>query len=147
MTASRSTRQEHEYQRLLAIDRDDKAKECPFCKMKERHPQFVRQERYFKVIRNRTPYSLWDEQVVLDHLMIVPIKHTAKVSDLGGEAAEEYVRLLGEYDERGYCMFARALNASVRSVVHQHTHLMKLDGKKRRFLFMVRKPWYFRLSR
>lgn len=147
MTASRSTKEQHDYRKLLAADRGSKDKTCDFCAMNEGHPQFVRQTKHFKVIRNRTPYSLWDEQQVLDHLMVVPIQHTAKVGDLGGEAAGEFVELLGEYDAAGYCMFARALNASVRSMVHQHTHLMKLNGKKRTVLFMLCKPWYVRISR
>lgn len=115
--------------------------------MNEGHPQFVRQTKHLKVVRNRTPYSLWDDQTVLDHLMIVPLVHAAKLGDLNDEAASEFIGLMREYEAEGYCMYARALNSSVRSVVHQHTHLMKLDGKKRNFLLMLRKPWYFRASR
>ncbi len=147
MTASRSTKEEYNYQKLLAIDRGDKSQTCAFCEISEGHPQFVRQTKHLKVIRNRTPYSLWDEQEVLDHLMIVPIEHTPKIGDLRGEAAQEFIDLMSEYEAEGYCMYARALNSTVRSVAHQHTHLMKLNGKQRRFLLMLRKPWYFRLSR
>ncbi len=115
--------------------------------MQPGHPQFVRETKHLKVVRNRTPYSIWDSQGVLDHLMIVPKQHTDKLGHLNDEAASEFVKLIDEYEEDGYSFYARALNSTVRSVVHQHTHLIKLDGKKRNFLLMVRKPWYFRLSK
>ena len=144
MTAQRSTKEEHDYGRMRKQDTD---KGCPFCEMTEGHPQYVRETNHLKVIRNRTPYSLWDGQGVLDHLMIVPVRHTGKLGDLGSEAAEEFIRLIDEYEEQGYNLYARSVTSVVRSVAHQHTHLIKLDGKKRTLLFMLRKPWYFRISK
>ena len=55
--------------------------------------------------------------------------------------------VIDEYEEKGYSFYARALHSTVRSEPHQHTHLMKLDQKKRNFLLMIRRPWYFRLSK
>ena len=144
MTAQRSTKQQHEYQRNT---NEDQGKGCPFCAMSEGHPQFVRETEYLKVIKNRCPYSLWNDQGVVDHLMIVPKQHTGKLGDLNSEAADEFMALIGDYEEKGYCFYGRALHSKVRSEPHQHTHLMKLDNKKRNFLLMARKPWYFRLSK
>jgi diadenosine tetraphosphate (Ap4A) HIT family hydrolase len=79
--------------------------------------------------------------------MIVPKIHTAKLSEIGDEASVEFIRLVETYEMNGYSLYARAVNSKLRSVVHQHTHLIKLDGRQRNFLFMLRKPWYFRLSK
>ena len=144
MTAQRSTKQQHEYQRNT---NEDQGKGCPFCAMSEGHPQFVRETEYLKVIKNQRPYSLWDDQGVVDHLMIVPKQHTGKLGSLNSEASHEFIQLIDEYEEKGYSFYARALHSTVRSEPHQHTHLMKLDNKKRNFLLMARKPWYFRLSK
>lgn len=127
MTAQRSTKEQYEYMRKT---NEDKGKGCPFCGMNEGHPQFVRETTHLKVIKNRRPYSLWDDQGVVDHLMIVPKQHTSKLGTLNHEAANEFIALIDEYEEKGYSFYARALHSTVRSEPHQHTHLMKLDDKK-----------------
>lgn len=144
MTAQRSTKEEHSYARQRKTETGDG---CPFCAMNHGHPQFVRETGHLKVLLNRTPYSIWDNQGVIDHLMIVPKVHTAKLGDLDAAAAVEFIKLVDEYESDGYNLYARATNSNNRSVVHQHTHLIKLDGKQRNFLFMLRKPWYLRLSK
>lgn len=144
MTAQRSTKEEYRYANKRT---EEKGEGCPFCAITPGHPQYVSETKNLKVIRNRTPYSLWDSQGVLDHLMIVPKQHTGKLGDLSSEAASEFVKIIDSYEEDGYSVYARALNSTIRSVAHQHTHLIKLDGKQRNFLFMLRKPWYFRLSK
>ena len=115
--------------------------------MNKGHIQFVRETKHLKVVRNRVPYSLWDNQRVLEHLMIVPKIHTGKLGDLGEAGAVEFIKLIDEYESAGYNIYARSVDSTNRSVVHQHTHLMKLGGKEVDFLFMLRKPWYFRLSK
>ena len=144
MTAQRSTKEEFDYAKYL---KTKGGTDCPFCNMNTGHPQFVLETDNLKVLRNRTPYSLWDSQGVIDHLMIVPKVHTAKLGDLDAKAAAELIALIGTYEIDGYNIYARAVTSTTRSVVHQHTHLIKLDGKKRTFLFMLRRPWYFRISK
>lgn len=144
MTAQRSTKEARHYGKKR---RNDENAACPFCAINTGHPQYVSETKHLKVIRNRTPYSLWDSQGVLDHLMIVPKTHTGKLGDLGTEAAQEFIEVIDRYEENGYAFYGRAPGSAVRSVVHQHTHLLKLDGKKRTFLLMVRKPWYIRMSK
>ena len=144
MTASRSTKEERSYKRFR---KNDAHTDCPFCVITKGHSQYVRETKHLKVIRNRTPYSLWDSQGVIDHLMIVPKQHTNKLGSLGDAAAVEFISLIDEYESSGYNMYARSVDSSNRSVVHQHTHLMKLDGREKTFLFMLKKPWYFRLSK
>lgn len=145
MTAPRSTKQEHIYRKHRSDDA--RSGDCPFCSMHAAHPQFVRETQYFKVVRNRTAYSLWDNQSVTEHLMLVPKQHTSKLAELSDKAATEYTRLVGQYEMDGYNIYTRAIKSANRSVPHHHTHLLKLNGKVISFLFMIAKPWYVRLSK
>lgn len=144
MTAPRSIREERMYRRYR---RDHKGEECPFCGIAKGHEQYVEETRYFKVIRNRIPYSIWDGQGVLEHLMIAPKSHTDRLGSLHARAAVEYIGLIDKYESAGYNVYARAPTSSVKSIVHQHTHLIKLDGKDKRFVLIVHRPLYVRLSR
>ena len=143
MTAPRSTKEEKQYRTYRKNEGDA---ECPFCSIQKGHPQFVRQTAHLKIIRNRTPYSLWDGQAVTDHLMIVPKEHVNSLANLDDTAAIEFTRLLGEYEPHGYNIYARSVDSKNRSVVHQHTHLLKLDGKQKRFLLMIKLRHYLRMS-
>ena len=138
------TRKERQaYNKLRRFDnaRDD----CTFCIMTTDNPQFVREGEHFRVIRNRTPYSFWDGQGVVDHLMIVPKQHTDRLGKLSPEAAVEYMSIIEEHESKGYNVYARAPGSSAKSVVHQHTHLIKTDGKGHRLLVHVRWPLYARI--
>ncbi|HWT40166.1 MAG TPA: hypothetical protein VN081_02745 [Dongiaceae bacterium] len=143
MTAPRSTKEERSYQKQRKQEVSDT---CPFCTINAGHPQYVHETAHLKVIRNRTPYSLWDSQGVVEHLMIVPKQHTSKLGDLGEKAALEYIKLVDRYESAGYNLYARSVDSTNRSVAHQHTHLIKLDGKERTFLLMMKKPWYVRIT-
>lgn len=144
MTAPRSTKEEHSYKRLR---KSDARRDCSFCAINEGDAQYVSETTHLKVIRNRTPYSLWDSQGVADHLMVVPKTHTDKLGSLGPEAAVEFIGLIDQYESAGYNLYARSLTSTNRSVVHQHTHLIKLSGREKNFLLMLKKPWYFRISK
>lgn len=142
MTATRSTAEEHEYRRHRSATRGET---CAFCVIGKSDDQLVRWGKHFKVIKNIFPYSIWDGQGVADHLMLVPKQHTDTLADLPPEAAAEYVRLVGEYEQQGYNVYARAPSSTIKSVLHQHTHFIKpLPGQKR-FVFMLKKP-YIRIS-
>lgn len=145
MTATRSTKEQYSYERHNR--HNDPKKACPFCAMEKGHVQYVEETQYLKVIRNRLAYSLWDGQGVRDHLMIVPKEHTDKLGQLSPEAAVEFIKLIDRYESDGYNLYARAPVSSVKSVPHHHTHLIKLDGRTKRFLFMLRWPFYIRLTR
>jgi diadenosine tetraphosphate (Ap4A) HIT family hydrolase len=143
MTAPRSTKEARLYDRQRRESADEG---CPFCAIHKGHPQYVEETQFLKVIRNRMPYSIWDGQGVLSHLMIIPKKHVDKLGSLDGKAAAEFIRLVDTYESAGYNIYARAPISSVKSVEHQHTHLIQLDGKDRRFIVVLRKPFYIRLS-
>ncbi len=143
MTASRSIQEEHQYRHYR---RTHAGEACPFCSIDYGHAQYVKESDQLKVIKNRIPYSIWDGQGVLDHLMITPKKHTDSLKDMDANAALEYVDLISEYESQGYNIYARTPGSSIKSVTHQHTHLIKLDGDNKRFVFVMRKPFYLRIS-
>lgn len=113
---------------------------CTFCEIDEGHEQFVESTKYFKIVKNRFPYSLWDAQGVSEHLMIVPRAHISSLSELDDMAKIEFVDILQDYEKRGYNIYARAPQSIMKSIVHQHTHLIKPVGPVKKFVLTIRKP-------
>jgi diadenosine tetraphosphate (Ap4A) HIT family hydrolase len=143
MTATRSKKEEASYRRhLKTVDRNV----CAFCSVDEDSDQFVEGTKYFKILKNIFPYSLWDGQRVVDHLMITPRQHTDSLDTLSLHEKADYVDLLAKYEKNGYNIYARAPQSAIKSIFHQHTHLIKTAGTPRRFVLLVRKP-YFRFVR
>jgi diadenosine tetraphosphate (Ap4A) HIT family hydrolase len=73
--------------------------------------------------------------------MIVPKKHTDSLGTLKASDKVEYVDLLAKYEAKGYNVYARPPRSTSKSIAHQHTHLIQLDGKQRRFVLLLRKPY------
>ncbi len=71
--------------------------------------------------------------------MIVPKRHIDSVSHFNGSEQTEFMRMLAKYEAAGYSVYARAPTNKMKSVIHQHTHLIKL-GPKVRSLIYVEKP-------
>lgn len=141
MPIYRSTKEELFYRKhLKEIDRSI----CQFCAVKHDSPDLIRQTEGFKIIKNIFPYSTWDMQKVTGHLMIVPIKHTESLKDLSDKEAVEFVKLISHYEDRGYNVYARAPGSTVKTVSHQHTHLIKTEGPVKSLLFWMYKPFYVR---
>lgn len=136
MTAQRSRKEEKQYRQHR---KKHVQKVCPFCDINP--DEIVRTTKYFYVLRNIFPYSLWDGQEVSDHLMVVPKRHTDKLGGTTPEEAVAFLKIIDSYEAKGYNLYARSPSSSIKSVVHQHTHLMKPKGKQKRFLLMVRKPF------
>lgn len=114
---------------------------CQFCDLTADKGEVVQVTEYFWIITNMFPYTSWDDQRVEDHLMIIPKKHTETLSDLTPEEANEYVHLLGSYEARGYNVYARAPQSTIKTVPHQHTHLIKPKGKRIKAMIYVDKPY------
>lgn len=144
MTAPRSTRQNLVYNRYR---RKNPSGKCEFCQIKTGSPQLVAEHKYFLIIKNTFPYSLWDSQKVADHLMIIPRRHTDTISHFTAAESKEYVELLAQYERQHYNILARAASSAIKTVVHQHTHLIKPKGKASKFVFLLRKPFYMRIVR
>jgi diadenosine tetraphosphate (Ap4A) HIT family hydrolase len=142
MTATRSRKEEVTYKNYLrTIDRNA----CQFCDIDENSPQLLKDYKYHRVIKNIFGYSIWDGQKVVDHLMIIPKRHTDNLSQKSDQEKIEYVDLVRKYESRGYNTYSRAPSSAVKSVIHQHTHLIKTIGQSKNFVFMMRKPFYWRI--
>lgn len=113
---------------------------CVFCDIQKKHAQYIDETTHFKIVRNIYPYTHWDQQGVADHLMIIPKQHTATLADLSEDEALEYVKLISSYESNGYNVYARAPSSKIKSVDHQHTHLIKPDGKTIKFLMYTKTP-------
>lgn len=114
---------------------------CAFCQINAGSSQLINQTNAFKVIRNIFPYSLWDGQVVKDHIIVIPVVHTDRLADLPASDAKEFLTIIGAYETLGYSVYARAPASTMKSLAHQHTHLIKCGPEKIRGLFFVRKPY------
>lgn len=140
MTASRSRKEHKRYaHHQKHIERPSDG--CVFCQLDDKDLQVITQTRYFKLIQNIFPYTLWDSQIVSDHLLVVPREHTDTLASLPATAAQEFVKLISDYEIKGYNVYARAPGSAMKSLVHQHTHLIKLSGRKIRFLLYLKRPY------
>lgn len=79
-----------------------------------------------------------------DHVLVVPKKHTDRLADLNAQEYVEFMDIIGSYEIQGYNIYARAPQTITKSIVHQHTHLIKPEGKIHRFMLYWHKP-YIRL--
>lgn len=140
MTATRSSKAaKHYHYHQTHVERPSEI--CVFCALGPHDKQVLRLTKHFKIVQNIFPYTLWDSQTVDDHLIISPVKHTDTLSDLSEKAAKEFVDLIGEYESKGYSVYARAPGNVTKSIAHQHTHLIKLSGHKVRFLVYLKRPY------
>jgi diadenosine tetraphosphate (Ap4A) HIT family hydrolase len=142
-----ATRSKKEEIRYANHRREVHAKtECIFCDYSAGDEFFVSETKSFKIIQNIFPYSYWDGQGVLDHKIIVPKKHTDTLSDLTSYEAIEYVELISSYESQGYSIYSRAQSSTRKSVIHQHTHVIKLDNRTKNIVIHTTKP-YLRIVR
>lgn len=114
---------------------------CQFCQIDSSSPQQISESKYFRTITNLFPYDLWDGQGVDHHIMIIPKKHTTSIAEFTDTEAVEFVNLLATYESQGYNVYARAPGNKIKSVVHQHTHLIKSSRKLLKTMVFIRKPY------
>lgn len=92
------------------------------------------------IITNPFGYDIWDGCGVVEHFMIIPKKHTASLNDLSDEEKVDYMDQIAQFEADGYSIYARSPGNKTKSVVHQHTHLIKIDNKPKRWLIFLKKP-------
>ena len=136
MTAQRSRKQAVAYLKYSTGIRKD----CVFCEISHESEQQLSESKYFRVIHNIFPYTVWDNQSVEDHLMLIPKMHTETLADLPASAALEFVKLISQYESAGYGIWARPPKSTAKSVPHQHTHLIKLSNKQIKGVVFITKP-------
>lgn len=130
------------YAEYTKQQRRAKSTECVFCALVRQPniPQVIAVHQHCLVITNDFAYDFWDHAGVSDHLMVIPKRHVAALGDLTPEERLDYLSVATDYETHGYSMYARAPGNSGKSVVHQHTHLIKTDNKPKKFLLYIKKP-------
>lgn len=146
MTAQRSRKEEQIYKKYYKkLQAGPSANKCVFCSIKSNSDQIVEETKYFKIMYNIFPYSIWDSEPIISHLMIVPKMHTDKLGKLPAPAGKELLKLIDAYEDKGYNLYARAPGSKIKSITHQHSHLIKPGGKRKKFIFFTRIP-YIRIT-
>lgn len=114
---------------------------CDFCKLvTDGGDQVVSEQKHCMVIKNLFSYDIWDDCGVIEHLMIIPKKHTDSLSSLTTAERNDYWQTLTDFEDRGYSLYARAPSNGNKSVVHQHTHLIKTDNSRKKWIVHIRRP-------
>ncbi len=93
------------------------------------------------VIPNRTHYDLFEGRRVLDHLLLLPKRHAEKFADFTDAEKLDMLKIIADYESRGYNIHARGVGDIGRSVKHQHTHLIKLSQAHPKFILHIRRPY------
>jgi hypothetical protein len=113
---------------------------CQFCDLPADEPGILNATKHFIVLKNTFAYSLWEHMDVQEHLLLLPKRHIATLRELTTPEKIEYAELCGQYEDSGYSLYTRATDSKTKSVVHQHTHLIKNQGEPRRIVFYSRHP-------
>jgi diadenosine tetraphosphate (Ap4A) HIT family hydrolase len=114
---------------------------CPFCQNIDSETTVATNET-MNIIPNRVSYDFFEGRKVLDHLMIVPKRHVETMQDFTDQEKLDMMNFIGEYEAKGYNVYARAVGSITRSVKHQHTHLIKVkDDARAKFIFHLQKPY------
>ncbi len=113
---------------------------CVFCEIKKGSSEIVKTYPLFNIVTNAFPYTLWDSCSVTEHMMIVPARHIESMSSFTLDEVAEYHLIASDYKKKGYDLYARGLSSNMKSILHQHTHLLKTDGNKIHGLVYIEEP-------
>ncbi len=119
----------------------DKTKDtCGFCEAetKERH---VMETETTMVLPNRVSYDMFEGRRVIEHLMVIPKAHRESFAEFTDQERLETMQVIGEYEAKGYNVYARGVGSISRSMVHQHTHLIKLSQRSSRAILFLKQPY------
>lgn len=112
---------------------------CPFCE--DMGDRVINKTKYNSIVKNIFAYQYWELMKVTDHLMIVPLRHVKSFGDLDDNEKIDTINLISKYESLGYNVYAREKNNKIKSVPHQHTHLIKTDNKRAHFFFYLKRPY------
>jgi len=136
-----TTRKRNNAKRYVDYRKVKPADRCDFCQFGINNDNVVAEFDNFWIVQNIFGYDIWDSMEVTEHLMIVPKIHTESISKLDPNILIEYSQIIAKYDDDGYSFYARAAENKCKTVPHQHTHLLKFNGKRKRFLVYAEKPY------
>lgn len=136
-----SSRRRGTEKRYIESQRKSKPGGCVFCQLADNDTsQIISTYQHCMVIKNLFGYDVWDDHGVEEHLMIIPKRHVDSLADLSKEELADYMKILIKYEKLGYSIYARSPGNITKSVVHQHTHLIKIDNKRKTFKIYLRRP-------
>lgn len=116
---------EEEYAKYLKSRKVSKITDCVFCDQENMVLRNLDNNlKYVRLIRPTAPYDYWDEREVLDHLMIIPIRHLSYISEFDDKETKEYFSLIGKYFQPQYSVFARSYGSVAD---HLHIHIFKVS--------------------
>ena len=90
---------------------------------------------------NAFGYQYWELMDVVDHLMIVPKRHVLALGQLTEKEKQQFMDLIVRYEAKGYNMYAREGGSAMKSVPHQHTHLIKTNNRVAKLAVYIKKPY------
>ncbi|MDR0591512.1 MAG: HIT domain-containing protein [Candidatus Nomurabacteria bacterium] len=109
-----------------------KHRNCTFCTISTGDDnEIVSETKHFYIIKNRFPYEVLDGSKVTDHLLVVPKDHFLELRDMTPSERKTLVEVLAKYEKKGYSFFGRSQADTGRSMIHQHTHLIKTEDKSK----------------
>ncbi len=94
------------------------------------------------VVTNLYPYRYWEFMDVIDHLMVVPKRHVTAISEFTKAEKLEFLELLSRYEGSGYNVYARAEENVMKTIPHQHTHLIKTKAKTAKAVMFTKQPYF-----
>lgn len=133
-------RNRKKHKEFVKFFRASKQRGCDFCNLPSPGNEIVESTTHFWVIKNFFPYDVWDSSGVKDHLLVIPKRHIDSIGHFNPKEQAAYGKIIGKYDLQGYSAYARAAGNVIKSVPHQHTHLMALDNKPKQFLLYLKSP-------
>jgi hypothetical protein len=133
------------YRKTISVYRghnkaDTKKDICTFCS-EDNIPRITDQNKTMFVIPNRVSYDMFEGRRVVDHLMVIPKRHAETVAEFSDQEKIDQMTIIGEYEAKGYNVYARGVGSVTRSVKHQHTHLIKLIDKRSKAVIYLKKPY------
>lgn len=83
---------------------------------------------------------MWDGHETTAHELLVPKRHVTGINAFTPEERQELMGLLCKADKEGYSFYGRHDGSKTKTVLHQHTHLIKISEKPINHMLYLRKP-------
>ncbi len=112
---------------------------CPFCELSDERK--IVSTDTVSLVENKYAYQYWDFMKVTDHLLLIPTRHVESLGELTAREKQDVIDIMSDYEQKGYNIYARTGVSTIKSVPHQHTHLIKTDNIRAKFLFYFSKPY------
>ena len=136
--ATRSRAMQRKYNEYLNATKEVA---CVFCVIRDEQPETIIEENgHTLVVENRFGYMLWDGCEVIEHLMIIPKAHRDEQDSFTEDEMGEWLAESRRYEKKGYSLYTRSQDNVTRSIMHHHTHFIRLGKRRKKYLFYVRKP-------